>query len=49
MCDYGCMGLGSCVKACKFGAISIEKGHCGCGQRKMHGLRSFARRNVRKT
>lgn len=26
MCDYGCMGLGSCVKACKFGAISIEKG-----------------------
>lgn len=25
-CSYGCMGLGSCVKACDFGAISIING-----------------------
>ena len=25
-CDYGCMGMGSCVKACKFDAISIVDG-----------------------
>ncbi len=25
-CTYGCMGLGSCVKACQFGAIKIENG-----------------------
>ena len=26
-CDYGCLGYGSCVKACKFGAIKVnEKG-----------------------
>lgn len=25
-CDYGCMGLGSCVRACKFDAISIVDG-----------------------
>jgi len=23
-CVYGCLGLGSCIKACKFGAISIN-------------------------
>lgn len=25
-CTYGCMGLGSCVSACQFGAIKIENG-----------------------
>lgn len=25
-CSYGCMGFGSCVKACDFGAISIVNG-----------------------
>lgn len=25
-CSYGCMGLGSCVKVCDFGAISIVNG-----------------------
>lgn len=25
-CSYGCLGLGSCVKACQFGAIIIENG-----------------------
>lgn len=25
-CTYGCLGLGSCVKACMFDAIKIEKG-----------------------
>ena len=24
-CPYGCMRLGDCVKACKFGALSINK------------------------
>lgn len=25
-CEFGCMGLGSCVNACEFGALSIEDG-----------------------
>lgn len=25
-CNYGCLGFGSCMNVCKFGAISIEKG-----------------------
>lgn len=25
-CQYGCMGLGSCIKACEFDAISIKDG-----------------------
>lgn len=25
-CNYGCLGFGSCVKACKFDAIHVEKG-----------------------
>lgn len=25
-CDYGCLGLGSCVAACAFGALSIRDG-----------------------
>lgn len=25
-CAYGCLGLGSCVKACPFGAIAVEDG-----------------------
>ena len=25
-CKYGCLGFGSCVKACKYGAVSIQKG-----------------------
>jgi len=28
-CSYGCLGLGSCVKACKFGAIVIKNGLAG--------------------
>lgn len=39
-CDYGCLGYGSCVKACVFGAIRVDNGvaivdptKCtGCGQ-----------------
>ena len=39
-CDHGCLGFGDCVKACKFGAISIQNGlavvdkkRCtGCGK-----------------
>ena len=26
MCAYGCLGFGSCVKVCKFGAMSIKNG-----------------------
>lgn len=26
VCAYGCLGLGTCAAACKFGAISIENG-----------------------
>ena len=26
VCNYSCLGLGSCVKACKFGAIIIKDG-----------------------
>ena len=26
MCPHGCLGLGSCVKVCKFDAISVEDG-----------------------
>ena len=25
-CKYGCLGFGSCVKACKYGAISVHNG-----------------------
>lgn len=25
-CKYGCLGFGTCVKACKYGAISVENG-----------------------
>jgi len=39
-CDHGCLGFGDCVKACKFGALSIQNGlavvdkkRCtGCGR-----------------
>ena len=26
-CDYGCIRCGSCVNACKLGAITLEEGH----------------------
>jgi len=26
LCEFSCVGLGDCVKACPFGALSIEKG-----------------------
>ena len=25
-CQYGCMGYGDCLRACEYGAISIENG-----------------------
>ena len=39
MCNYACLGLGDCVKACKFGAIEVVDGKAkvnvdkcvGCG------------------
>ena len=26
VCEYGCLGYGSCTKACKYGAISVKNG-----------------------
>lgn len=26
LCNYGCLGYGDCVKACEYGAISVENG-----------------------
>lgn len=26
LCHYGCLGLGSCVSVCKFGALSVQNG-----------------------
>lgn len=36
-CEYGCMGLGSCVAACKFDAISIKDGIAHIDQSKCTG------------
>ena len=39
-CAFGCLGFGSCVKACQFGAISIgEKRLRRCRSREVHQLR----------
>lgn len=36
-CEYGCMGLGSCVSVCKFGAIKIENGIAKIDEEKCTG------------
>ena len=36
-CDYGCVGLGSCVKACPQGAISVRNGVAVVDRRKCVG------------
>lgn len=38
-CSFGCLGLGSCVKACQFGAIVIENGLAGIVESKCTGCR----------
>lgn len=37
LCPNGCIGLGSCVKACKFGAISVRDGIATVDYRKCVG------------
>ena len=37
-CEYGCLGYGDCVKACKFDAITVSNG-LACESGKMHRLR----------
>lgn len=41
-CEYGCMGLGTCVKACKFGAISVVDGIAVVDDEKCTGCGSCA-------
>lgn len=41
-CEYGCMGLGSCVNACRFGAISIENGIAKVDKEKCTGCGACA-------
>ncbi len=36
-CEYGCMGGGSCVKVCKFGALSIQNGIASIDEDKCTG------------
>ena len=26
-CEFGCLGFGTCLKACKYGALSLKNGH----------------------
>ncbi len=37
VCQNGCIGLGSCVKACPFGAIEVKKGVAAVDYRKCRG------------
>ena len=36
-CDYGCLGLGDCMRACPNGAITMEEGVARIDQDKCHG------------
>lgn len=38
-CDYGCLGFGDCIKACKFGAIRIKKGVAVVDRKKCTGCK----------
>ncbi len=42
-CVYGCMGLGDCVRACVYDAISIENGVAAVNQSKCTGCTSCAK------
>ena len=37
LCPYGCIGLGTCVSVCPFGAIHVEKGVAAVDYRKCEG------------
>lgn len=43
MCPQGCLGLGSCVKVCYFGAISVESGIAVVDESKCGGCGACAR------
>lgn len=41
-CEYGCIGFGSCVKACPFGAISVQHGVARVDHEKCKGCMTCA-------
>lgn len=41
-CKFGCLGFGNCVKACKFGALSIREGIAYVDREKCTGCMSCA-------
>lgn len=43
LCVYGCLGMGSCVKVCQFGAISVENGAAVVDWSKCTGCGSCAK------
>jgi RnfABCDGE-type electron transport complex B subunit len=42
VCKYGCLGFGSCVKACKYGAIKVKNGVARVNPNKCVGCMSCA-------
>ncbi len=42
MCAYGCLGFGTCVPVCKFGAISVESGVAVVDEEKCTGCGACA-------
>ena len=42
VCKYGCLGFGSCVKACKYGAIKVKDGVARVNPNKCTGCMSCA-------
>ena len=42
VCKYGCLGFGSCVKACKYGAIKVKDGVAKVNPKKCVGCMSCA-------
>ena len=41
-CKFGCLGFGSCVKACKYGAITVKNGVAKVNPQKCTGCMSCA-------
>lgn len=47
-CDYGCLGFGSCVQACKFDAMHLENGHAKVDPERCTGCMACAAACPRK-
>lgn len=39
-CEYGCMGIGSCIDRCKFEAMSLQDGHVLIDKEKCNGCQA---------